>query len=66
MEIFPLSTGALPLTAGLFILQVRMRNDVAYVEEDMVVEKFDTAATWGLDRVDQRYLPLDTQDNFPG
>ena len=31
---------------------------VAYVEADQVTELAQSGATWGLDRVDQRYLPL--------
>ena len=41
-------------------LQVRQLPAVEYVEEDGV---FRTQVTWGLDRVDQRTLPL---DNFFG
>jgi aqualysin 1 len=41
---------------------VALSNDprVAYVEEDSIVEAFvtQTGATWGLDRIDQRTLPL--------
>ncbi|HEX8424497.1 MAG TPA: S8 family serine peptidase, partial [Pyrinomonadaceae bacterium] len=39
---------------------------VAYVEEDAVVEGASTqpAAPWGLDRIDQRNLPLDTNFTY--
>ena len=50
----------------ILTIQVRRRSDVAYVEEDMVVKSLASAATWGLDRIDQRDLPLDGQANFPG
>jgi subtilisin family serine protease len=43
---------------------IRLRNDarVKYIEHDAIVTAFQTTqnnATWGLDRVDQRNLPLD-------
>ncbi|XP_030842405.1 uncharacterized protein LOC115924454 [Strongylocentrotus purpuratus] len=39
-------------------LQVRRLPDVEYVEQDGVVRAMNVGS-WGLDRVDQRYLPLD-------
>ncbi|XP_022106462.1 uncharacterized protein LOC110987746 [Acanthaster planci] len=40
-----------------FIDSIRSFDGIEYVEEDGVVKT--QAVTWGLDRVDQRYLPLD-------
>ena len=41
-------------------------NRVKYVEEDFVVTKNDVqnSAPWGLDRIDQRNLPLSTTYNY--
>ena len=38
---------------------MRALEDVLMVEEDGMVYAQQTQATWGLDRVDQRTLPLD-------
>ena len=42
------------------VQQLRNDPDVAYIEEDQIVRvsTVQTGATWGLDRVDQRTLPL--------
>jgi subtilisin family serine protease len=44
------------------VAALRANPSVAYVEQDQVVHAFatQTNATWGLDRVDQRSLPLST------
>jgi subtilisin family serine protease len=41
--------------------RIRQHPTVAYVEEDAIItlDATQTNATWGLDRTDQRYLPLD-------
>lgn len=39
---------------------------VKYVEEDGIVRATATAASWGLDRVDQRDLPLNGDYSPPG
>lgn len=44
------------------VAALRLEPTVAYVEQDQVVSltTVQTAATWGIDRVDQRALPLST------
>ncbi|HEX2211371.1 MAG TPA: S8 family serine peptidase [Longimicrobium sp.] len=37
---------------------LKRNPNVAYVEADQMAELAQAGATWGLDRVDQRYLPL--------
>jgi aqualysin 1 len=46
---------------------LRHNPNVAYIEPDQAVELFDTEATppsWGLDRVDQRKLPLSSSYSY--
>ncbi len=49
------------------VLQALLRNPhVAYIEVDQVVtiDATQTGATWGIDRIDQRALPLSTTYNY--
>ena len=47
-------------------LRTSLDPRVAYVEQDAVVRLFETQtpATWGLDRIDQRNLPLNNTYNY--
>jgi subtilisin family serine protease len=48
--------------------RLRADPDVAYVEQDQVVtiDATQSNATWGLDRIDQRSLPLSTTYTYTG
>lgn len=50
------------------VAALRADPDVAYVEEDQVVtaSTVELNATWGLDRVDQRSLPLNSSYSYAG
>ena len=49
------------------VVALRNNSQVAYVEPDGIAEAVgsDTNATWGIDRIDQRQLPLDATYTYP-